>query len=463
MQILSKRIPTIIALILLVVAMGGGWWYLNKERPVATADEKPQAVRVTNVADNKFSVTWTTSGVTVGEIEWGVAGEKLSHLASDDRDTTKEPQKYQTHHITISELQPSTQYVFRIISGEKKVRFDDNGSPYKVQTGPSIAITPPAHSFYGQVETETGQPLGGAIVYLLIPGAAPVSVLTKSSGGYSLSLSTIRAADLTKYVSYDPKATVVGVTVTTGKVESSASVATANAAPAPTIVMGRDNTLPAKEPQVAQVEEASQEAKTVQTGETPTVFNVEPLGEVPGESGQVILLSPTEEGETVATDRPEIFGVGPAQTVISITLHSATPYSDTVVVDSAGEWAWTPPANLEPGEHTLTIAYVDLAGLERVITRNFVVQPALAEEPAFEATPSASTTPTPKPSATATFKPSPTPQIDVNSQATPAASPREVIPSTESGVPVSGVMTPTVLTVMLGFVIMVVGALLVAL
>ena len=459
MQLLSKRIPTILGLLLLIGAIVLGIWYLGTKKPVITEGERPKTVRVTNVADNKFSVSWITTDATIGTIEWGVVGEKLTTQAYDDRDSAASQQEYVTHHVTVSELQPDTQYAFRILSGKGKNRFDNNGSPYTTQTGPSIAATPVADSFYGQVETEAGQPSGGSLVYVSVPSGAPVSVLTKSSGGYSVSLTTIRTTDLAQYVTYDPKATIVSLTILDGKRESTATVSTANAAPVPTIVIGKTHNFLTEQPPIAQVEEGES------VGETPTVFNVEPLGDVPGGSGQVILLNPTEDGEEVATTKPEFFGIGPAQTVISITVHSVTPHSDTIVVDSHGEWAWTPPADLEPGEHTLTIAYIDLAGIEQVISRTFFVQPAFAQGTAFEATPSGSTTPTPTPTATATAipRPSSSSAVSASSSATPVASPREGIPSTESGVPVSGVMTPTVLTALIGFAIMVVGALLLVL
>lgn len=462
MALLSKRIPTILALLLLFAGLGFGGWYLITNRPVVVEGERPKNVRITNVADNKFTVSWTTTESTQGAVEWGEVGQKLNKMGVDDRDSAGSSGKYLTHHVTVSELQPETSYAFRILSGEQKTRFDNNGAPYSLTTGPTIAVTPVAVSFYGQVETEAGQPSGGAIIYITVPGAAPISVLTKASGSYSTSLTTIRTSDLSEYVAHDPKATVISILATDGKKESNVSVSTTNAAPVPTIVMGKTHDFRTQAEAV--VAEVTPTGEAI--AETPTVFNVEPLGEVPDSGGQVVLLNPAEEGEQVATTQPEFFGIGPAATVISITVQSTTPYSDTLVVDEFGEWSWSPPADLTPGEHTVTIAYVDLAGIEQVLSRTFTVAPAMAQSVAFEATPSGSTTtkspsPTPKPSPLASsssqFETSPSPSPIVY------ASVREGLPSTESGVPVSGVMAPTVLTALMGFAIVVIGALLLAL
>lgn len=467
MSLLTKRIPTLMAILLLLGLAIGGAYYYWQNRPVASEEAKPIEVRITNIADNKFTVSWTTKSRMTGEIEWGEVGAKLANRARDDRDTGETSGEYLTHHITLAGLQPNTAYAFRILSG-KGNRFDNNGSPYSVSTGPVITTTPIADSFYGQVESSGGKPPLEAIAYIAIPGGAPLSTLIKSGGGYSVSLSTARTEDLTEYVAYDPAATVVSVTVVDGIKDGGAMVSLANAAPVPTIMMGEQQDFRTSAATIAQVEPQPQEGtesaeeQTSETPTTPTIFNVEPLGEVPEPTGEVILLNPLEEGEDVATVRPEFFGVGAPETVLSITVHSTTPYSDTVVVDDNGDWVWSPPADLEPGEHTITIAYIDAQGLEQVLTRNFFVGAALAAEPAFEATPSGSTsspTPTPKPSVT----PAPSSSSQYETSPTPAPSVRESMPSTEGGVPVTGIASPTVLTGLIGFAIMVVGALLLAL
>ena len=93
------------------------------------------------------------------------------------------------------------------------------------------------------------------------------------------------------------------------------------------------------------------------------------------------------------------------------------------------------PNDLEPGTHTITItALVD--GVKKTVQKNFVVEAAgVSNAPAKIATPAA------------TLKPTPTPK----------PTPRVAYPSTESGTPQSGNLTPTLLLLILGSGLIVVG------
>jgi len=446
MNLLAKRLPTILGILLLVGLAMGGWYAIQKSKPVISEETRPTKVRITNVADNKFTISWVTKAASLGMVEYGVVGEKLDKQASDERDVGGTTGKYKTHHVTVTGLQPSTQYAFRILSGEKQTRFDNNGSPYSASTGAVIGATPLAESFYGEVELASGRPAEGSIVYVALPGAQPASVLVKSSGSYSLQLSTIRTTDGNNYVEYDRETAVVSVSVESGEQEASATVALSAAAPVPTITLGQNHDFLPKQATVAEVGTKEEPSSTPSAGSTPTIFNVEPLSNEALAKEKVILLNPAKEGEEVATTMPEFRGLAPEATVLSITVHSSVPYSGTVTVASDGTWEWTPPAELSAGEHTISINYIDTAGIEQTLQRTFTVSTALAAEgdPSFEATPSGQIYASPTPSLTAT------------------ASPRVNAPSTESGVPVSGVTEFTLLTGALGIVIMVIGALMLA-
>ncbi len=443
MSILSKRVPTIVGLLVLVAGVVGGVLFVNNRRLASTASSlPPQKVRITNVSDNRFTVSWVTTAPTAGYVYWGKVGEKLTNEAVDDRDSiASEGGSYNVHHVTVKDLQPNTQYAFRIASSSKKALYDNNGSPYTVSTGPILTATPPADTVYGSVQTQSGAPAEGVLVYVDIPGATPLSTLVKSSGNWTLPLSIARSADLKSYVSYDPKATILTVRVESGREQATASVATANAAPVPNMTLGQTYDFRASA-SLDEGEAASESGVVaeVDEGETPGIFNIDPLGSVATGAAQVNILNPSKDGENITTTLPEFRGTGEEGMVLEITVESETQYRDTVAVEDDGTWTWTPPDDLEPGEHTITIAYLDEEGIRRTIKRSFTVQ-ASSGLPSFQATPSAS------------VKPS----------STPSASPRVTIPSTQSGVPVSGILGPTVLTALVGFVIMIAGALLLVL
>lgn len=449
MKLLARKLPTILGLLMLVGMAAVGWWWVNNRSGNLPEEIQPKLVRITNNADNKFTVSWVTSAAVSGRVEYGLVGSKLEKTAEDDRGEGE----YQTHHVTVSGLQPSSQYAFRIISGGGATRFDNNGRPYSTNTGPVIGGTPAAERVYGEVKKGSGQPASGAIVYLALPGGVPTSSLVTASGNYSIPLSTVRSTELERYLEVIPETTAISVEIQDGQEKADATVLLGQAEPIPLITMGESyDFVNASTPAVAEVEETNNPETQA---ETPTVFNVEPLGDGSrGTRAEVRLLNPSEEGEVIATTLPEFRGLAPSSTVLSITVHSSQVQSETVVAESDGTWSWSPSSQLTEGEHTITIAYIDSMGIEQVIERSFRVSKALANEgdPSFEATPSASTTASPSP--TPSLSPSPIP----SPTQTATASPRAANPSTESGVPVSGITEFTWLTATVGLVIMIVGA-----
>lgn len=466
MSLLSKRIPTILGVLVLVAGIVGGVMIVNQQKvPIEEGQYQPSKIKITNVADNKFTVSWVTSEPASGKVFYGKVGESLSNEIVDDRDAlSSEAEAYITHHVTIKDLQPETQYAFRLISGTDKEEYDNDGSPYVVTTGPELVNTPPADTVYGIITQPSTLPAEGAIVYVEVPGGVPLSTLVKSSGNWTIPMSTARSSDLSAYVSYDDEATSFTITAESGKQQATATTRTAYAAPVPTMVIGESydfregisvpsdpdsvivediksggigdvpiaGELPAEEPPLEDL--SSEEPQVAE------IFNIESLGDVATVSAEIIILNPEEDGEVLTTVLPEFRGTGSEGATFTITVESVHTHTDSVTVDNDGTWTWSPPEDLEAGEHTVTIAYLDTSGIERILRRSFVVQ-ANDSLPAFESTPSAS------------ISPSATPE-------SASASPRVSIPSTESGVPVSGVVGPTLFVIILGILATVAGALL---
>lgn len=442
MNVLTKRFPTMVGLLVLVAAIVGGIYLYKTLKPPFSSSEIPNNVRITNISDNKFSVSWTTGGATLGGIQYGVVADKLATIVGDDRDGGGKPKSYQTHYLTLNGLQPSTQYAFRVLSGDRQTVFDNNGSPYSTTTGPLISTTPPSKNFYGTVQIPSRQSPSGAIVYLSMPGATAASTLVTDSGNYVITLSTIRSSDLKTYASFDSAATIATVNVDSGSAQSTATVSLANAAPVPVITLGQNADFrSAATPAIAQVQPAASSSPSASTPTTPGIFNVEPLsgaGVNAVTTADVVLLNPASEGETLATLRPEFRGTGPSGLTLSIALTGQKAISDTTSIAADGTWTWSPVIDLKKGKQTITVSYVGSAGTAQKVARNFSITAGVSGvDPAFVSSPSAS------------LKPSP--------------STRVAMPATSSGVPVTGIITPTLLTGLAGVVIMVVGAALLAL
>ncbi len=438
MSLLTKRFPTMMGLLLLIGLIGGFFYYFRSTNTEPPLGIKPDKVRITNIADNKFSVSWITKEPTLGLVEYGIVGEKLATREGDDRDAN-DNKPYQTHHVTIEGLQPSTQYSFRILSGEKLVRFDNKGSPYTTGTGPVIGAMPTSDNLYGSVTLESRQPVSGALVYVTLPEANTASAIVGETGNYAFTLSTIRSNDLRSFVKYDPAATIASITVESASAQSVVAVSLVNSAPTPTIVLGKNAEFLDK----IEVVEIAEVQPEVTLAEKPSIFNVEPLSDQPEinavTAGSVTLLNPQDENETLLTLRPEFRGTGPKGLSLSIALTGQKAISDTTQVESDGTWSWAPVIDLKPGLQTITVSYLGAGSTAQKISRKFIVSNGNTSlDPAFVATPSASN--------------------NVTASKTPAPSPRDVIPATDSGVPVTGVIENTLLTAGLGIVIMVIGA-----
>jgi hypothetical protein len=162
------------------------------------------AVRVTNVSDFAFAVSWLTDLPASGQVRYGTT-PALGH--SQDDDTGAGPY---THHVTLSGLIPATTYYFDVIADGQ---VDDNGGAhYQLTLPPTGGIQPGADYFWGYVYQADGiTPAAGAIVYVTLedgdgagsPGSsAPLSALADAGGVWYVNLAFARTADYSAFFAY---------------------------------------------------------------------------------------------------------------------------------------------------------------------------------------------------------------------------------------------------------------------
>lgn len=407
-------IPTILGIITAIGGLVAGIILLNKPlRSLvgAAVEETPSQVKMTNITDSSFTVSWITPKSTSGYVQYGEKNNP-ELVVSDDRDQEKgQIGNYFTHFVTIRGLKATTKYSFRIGSGRNL---------YEVITGVTLRNPPPADVAYGQVITASGDPVDGAIVYLGLGGMVPQAALTQASGSWVIPLSTARSSDLTNFAAYDKDGERVEVFVQAGGLgTATVATTTGKTKPVAEIVLGTTN----------REEETAQVTQVVDIG---SKFSTQALQAASG-STQILVVSSPKFDERVNSQRPEIMGKGPAEAQITITVESNNVYTSKVSTDQNGDWSYSVPGDLEPGEHTVTITSV-VDGVKKTIKRNFVVEAAgVSNVPAKTATPSAK------------LKPSPTP------------APRIAYPSTASGTPESGNLTPTLILLILGAGLIVAG------
>lgn len=196
--VLEKKFPTLIGLTILLGALVAGVFFIGSGpgifSPRATPETTPSQVKITNVTENSFSVSFLTTDVTTGFLKYGTSTSSLRSQASDDRDQlTGNVGTYNTHHITVRGLQPETTYYFTLGTGSDSA-FDNNGQPYSITTGRRVNNTL-AQTVYGTVLTNASTPAEGTVVYVTIENSIQLSTLVRSSGTWAIPLVQLRSSD----------------------------------------------------------------------------------------------------------------------------------------------------------------------------------------------------------------------------------------------------------------------------
>lgn len=429
-MIKSRRVPTIVAILILLIGVTAGVVLVNKGSSLfikANPGITPQQIKVTNIGEDSFSVSWLTDNPTIGLVQYSTSGGP-SLTARDDRDQVSGQQKeFLAHQTTIKGLKPATIYNYKIISGGKTF---DNNQLYRVTTAPQFQGQIPANdAAYGMVIDKNGSPAEGVIVYISLANATTLSTLTKSSGSWVIPLNLARSTDLSAFATYDKEASILEIFFQGGQLGVATVVTTAkDDSPLPTITLGKSYDFRAGIPK--------EQKETTSVPSSSKFFVEETLAPV---SSDLKITSPSS-GEEINSAKPEIFGTGPAGESLTITVNSPATLSAQIAVDADGTWTWTPPSSLTPGEHTVTVSLADGRKVSRFFT---VLAAGTSDLPSFTSTPSATMTPTAIP--------------ELSPTATPAS--RVSLPSTESGVPEPGNLTPTLILSIIGIVLISLGLL----
>lgn len=465
---MQKRLPALLGILFMVGGAFAGVIIVLQGTffsPQASPETVPQKVKITNLTENSFVVSWITQGQAVGYILLGEEEKQLKRSVADQRDQLSgEGGQYKMHHIYVRELRPSTTYYFKIGSGEREL-FDNNGVPFTVQTAQVLGTPPPPETIYGTVLTPAQTPADDAIVYVGIPGSTPLSALIQQKGSFAIPLSTARTLNLASYVSIDPDTTIEMLVQSGRGEESRIRAKLSQAQPLADIVLGNSGQV---------LDMTSQAPSSTNTGESRTenVVTSKPgfdplsrnlVGTTTGESKFVfenISLLIDEASEVISIEQlpadnvtipdiqPNFSGVAPPNITLTVTINSPRAYVDTVAADSLGNWSYEVPGELEPGPHTIALSFTDENGILKQVKRTFVVDVFAAEgTPSYVSTPSASLAPTvtPRPTTQVTQVPTPTDTI------------RVAIPATDSAIPVSGSTANTFALALGGVVLMSLG------
>ncbi len=461
-------LPTLLGLLVATVGLFTGIWLVQRQRNpnvAANSTEAPVDMKIANVSDTGFNVSWTTVTAVPGFVQYGENSTTPDIVVSDERDQTQgSVGNYFTHFVTLKGLKPATIYVFKIGSG--KGLFDNNGQNYQITTAVAVATQPAADVAYGQVVTKSGDPADGALIYAQLPGAGLLAGLVKSGGSWVIPLSTARTGSGSGFATYD-KTTPLSISVVDGSMGSATVITAAGKiSPVPQIALGNNYDFTVAESPATGSASASRFSQINAAFESQTNSPTE------------INVTSPQLGEQINTTKPVISGDAPPGTKITVVIHSTQTITATVTAAKDGTFTYSVPSDLAPGDHTLTISAV-INGITQTITRTFTVYAAGESSlPAYSATPSATIKPSPSPTMTPTPMPTaaPTPVVNSTTQAAPTATPRPtliptlvptVVPTaapppaataTMSAIPVSGETEGTWLTLILGTLLLATGA-----
>jgi hypothetical protein len=501
----QKQIPTLLGLAILVLSLIGGIWFIGEGAgvfaPRAAPQTTPKKVKITNVKENGFSISFATDEATAGFVKYGIDQNSLKSQASDDRDqVTGSVGQYTNHQITLRDLKPDTTYYYTLGTGSTP-KYDNNGSPFITKTPKRLGAAAAAKTIYGTVTTADGTGVSGALVYASIPGVGALSSLTKDSGSWAIPLSTARTTDGSQYANVSANDAIqltaqgihggegafASVTVGTAQpaapllisatggstptsTEADATGTTANVGTAETPSETTPSDASASDQIQAQTQQeqvATQEPIDTTTNSTQQAQGdgnglqalvqqnqqsqptTDQASSVPATDGKTVNLK-EDTNQIVQTTQPVITGQAAPKVMLQIEIHSDTQITTQVTTDTTGQYSIDLSSlqqQLEPGTHTITISYLDPKTNKTVTeTRTFVVgeQASLAStsQPFGSGNPFTLETPSPSPSPTASE----------------SAEPRVSIPSSPSSKPVSGTTDTTFALILGGAFFVIAGA-----
>lgn len=430
-KLFNKRIPTILGIILILLSIPLTTFILKNQivfRGNASNSQEPQDVKMTNITDASFTITYRTELSSTGSISYG-NDKKLGGSELEDVDKQRgsfSPKKI--HSISVKKLMPNTKYYLTIISGSDI--FLNNGRPFEVTTGTDISSpSTKQNSIKGKIVLPNGDAPSDALVYLNAENSQLLSTTTAKDGKFSFSLEKLRTDDLASYFSVNDNA-VFKIVATDGFLKSAATVTLSQKDSIPTITLSNDY-------------DFTQELALLasRSGELSGFPSIVPSGK--NLKPQILNL---KENQSFANPKPQFSGTSLPNEKVEIIIHSDEQITTQVTTDSNGNWTYQPPNNLSPGVHTITIKTRDAAGILTTIMRSFTVFAAEAQVPIQTVLPTlipiSTQTPTPPPAG----GPSPTIVIFPTLTSTPTLSPTIAPTISKGGLPPTGTSS-TLLTV----------------
>ncbi len=236
----DKRIPTLLSILLIGISIVITSLLVKSNTVfVSRADvtQTPQNVKITNIADSGFTISFITEAESIALVNFGT-DENLGQTSLDDKDQEEGIRPLKVHNFTLHNLKPDTRYFFTITSGQNT--FLNNNIPYETTTAPTPQITQaPQTPIKGKIVLPDGSKPKEALVYVNIDKAQEISSLVKTDGTYLLPLNSLLLKDLSYPVTLDAN-DVIKMIITNGALKSNVWVWASQINPVPVITLSQD-------------------------------------------------------------------------------------------------------------------------------------------------------------------------------------------------------------------------------
>lgn len=435
----GKKIPTILGLFILTTGVVASIFLAGKEAIFfgrASQSEIPESIRITNISDSSFTVSYITKESVISSISISTNADLKDPIGTyvDDRDQqTGNIITRKLHYVTIRKLKPSTKYFFTITCGDNT--FYENAKPFEILTAKTIDDKPSDQKpIVGKVLLPDGSDPKEAIIFLTTDNAQSLSTLAKSDGNYILPLNATLNRELNSYVSFSSDS-IIKMLIIDSIYQSYVTTLIELINPVPVVTLSKNYDFKNN------VQNNLSEENGTPSGNFgfPTFPSSSTLNKKDPQ-----IISP-KKNDTFVDQQPLFKGTASPGESVKITIHSPETIQEEITADSNGNWTYRPSTPLSPGEHTITIVSKDKFGVLKTLTQVFTVY-ASGSQVVQSATPSATTIPsvsptsTPTPTKNISISPTSTPSATITQSPTPTPNPSTTIIPTSTTTPT---LTPT--------------------
>jgi hypothetical protein len=375
----NKQIPTMLGLGLIIIGLSITTFLTSRQtffQTNAESDMQPQKVRITNITDNAFTVSYETKSNVSGYVNFGI-NNSLGQTAFDEKDVSQKLQGHTIHSIALKNLSPLTKYYFSIISGGNT--YLDNNQNFEAITAVAISDSSLTNVVSGKIILPNASAPNEAIVYVTNDNSQVLSTLVSSDGTFKINLKHLLNSDFSKLTDLSADS-VIQILVLGDGLTSNALVYYSQTNNIPVITLSNNYDFRFKGQTNTNLPITSESFPT--------------LSSTSSSKTKVIQILTPGKNQTFSNQSPVLKGKGAPNQKMQITIHSQQQINATVNTDSNGNWSYQPQTPLSVGTHTITVTAKDSSGTINTITQAFTVNSATTSSAPIAAIKSKNPTPT---------------------------------------------------------------------